>query len=58
VQAIVAVLQADPAADVAGLRAEIDELIFDLFEIRGSRDAIRRFHGALGRVGPAQAASE
>ena len=33
----------DSDADVSKLRDEIDELIFELFEIRASRDEIRRF---------------
>jgi hypothetical protein len=57
---IVAALKADPDADVAGPRGEIDEAIFDLFEIRGSREEVRRFFETVGKVekGEAQAASE
>lgn len=40
--------------------AEIDDLIFDLFEIRSTRDEVRRFHRTVGRVerDEDQAASE
>jgi hypothetical protein len=56
---IVAALQADPDADIGGARAEIDDAIFELFEIRMSRDEIRRFYETVGRVDAAdQAASE
>ena len=52
-------LKADPQADIQQLRDEVDELIFDLFEIRSSRDEIRRFYRTVGRVaGDDQAASE
>ncbi len=57
VEQIVAALQADPAANVQSLRNEIDDLIFDLFEIRASRDEIRRFYRTVGLVED-QAASE
>lgn len=57
VDRIVAALQADPEADVQQLRDEIDDLIFDLFEIRASRDEIRRFYRTVGLVED-QAASE
>ncbi len=50
----VAALQDDPGAEIAGLRAEIDELIFDLifdlFEIRASREEVRHFYDTVGRV--------
>lgn len=59
VAGIVSALQADPAADVATLRNEIDDAIFDLFEVRTSRDEIRRFYRTVGRVeAESQAASE
>lgn len=59
VDEVVAALQADPDADVATLRDEIDDLIFDLFEIRTSRDEVRRFYRTVGRVETdPQAASE
>lgn len=47
---IVELLQADPAADVQALRDEIDDAIFDLFEIRAARDEVRRFHRTAGRA--------
>lgn len=55
VEKIVAGLQADPEADIQRLRDEIDDLIFDLFEIRAARDEVRRFYRTVGLV---QAASE
>ena len=59
VEQIVDSLKADPGADVERLRDEIDDLIFDLFEIRSSRDEVRRFYRTVGRVEqPDQAASE
>jgi hypothetical protein len=59
VDAIVAALKADPAAEIQALRDEIDDLIFDLFDIRASREAIRRFYRTVGRAsGEDQAASE
>ena len=50
VDAILAALKADPDADIAGLRAEIDDLIFDLFEIRSARAEVLRFYRTVGRV--------
>ena len=50
VDAIVTALQADPDADIGRLRSEIDDLIFDLFEIHSSRDEIRRFYNEVGKV--------
>ncbi len=50
VEKIVELLQSDPAADIELLRNEIDDAIFDLFEIRGSREEIRRFYRTVGRV--------
>jgi len=60
VETIVEALQSDPDADIQESRDEIDDLIFDLFDIRSSRDEVRRFYRAVGRVEPAdhQAASE
>jgi hypothetical protein len=59
VDAIVAALQRDPAAHIAALRRELDDLILDLFEIRASRDEVLRFYDAVGRVeADDQAASE
>ena len=50
VERIVEALKADPEADVQPLRDEIDDLVFDLFEIRASRDEIRRFYRTVGRA--------
>ena len=50
VDRIIAALQGNPDVDVSDLRAEIDELIFDLFEIRASRDDVRHFYETVGRV--------
>lgn len=60
VERIVEALKVDPAAGIQDLRAEIDDLIFDLFEIRSTRDEVRRFHRTVGRVerDEDQAASE
>lgn len=52
VERIVAALQADPAAEIQPLRDEIDDLIFDLFEIRAARDEVRRFYQTVGLVQP------
>jgi hypothetical protein len=57
VDQIIAALQNDPDAEIQPVRNEIDELIFDLFEIRASRDEIRRFYRTVGLVED-QAASE
>jgi len=40
----------DPDEDVSALRAEIDDLVFDLFERGASRHEVRRFHETVGRV--------
>ena len=61
VDRIVATLQADPDANVEQLREEIDDSIFDLFEIGPqSRELVRHFYGTVGRVEVAddQATSE
>jgi len=59
VDRIVDALRADAEADVAQLHEEIDDAIFDLFEIRSSRDEVRRFYETVGRVeAESQAASE
>jgi hypothetical protein len=50
VERIVEALKADPEAEIQPLRDEIDDLIFDLFKIRSSRDEIRRFYRTVGRV--------
>ena len=57
---IVEALKADPDADIQPLRDEIDDLIFDLFEIRASRGEVRRFYRTVGLVEDPedQAASE
>lgn len=52
---IVEALQADPEADVQASRDEIDDLVFDLFEIRSARAEVRRFYRAVGRAEPAAA---
>jgi hypothetical protein len=54
VDAIVSALQADPDADISALRAEIDDLIFDLFEIRSARDEVLRFYRTVGRIEAAE----
>lgn len=59
VEAIIKLMQAEPDADIQALREEIDELIFDLFEIGNAREEIRAFYRTVGRAeAPAQAASE
>jgi hypothetical protein len=59
VEEIISLLKVDPEADIQKLRDEIDDLIFDLFEIHASRDAIRQFYSTVGRIEPQdQAASE
>lgn len=57
---IVEALKTNPEADVQALRDEIDELIFDLFEIRSSRDEVRSFYETVGKAEKpgAQAARE
>jgi type I restriction-modification system DNA methylase subunit len=59
---IIEELKADPDADIQRLRDEIDDLIFDLFEITSSRDEVRRFYRTVGRAEEpfeeSQAASE
>lgn len=62
VEKIVEVLKADPDADVSALRSEIDDRIFDLFEIRDSREEVLYFYDRIGKAGkevdPLQEASE
>jgi hypothetical protein len=60
VEKIIATLKADPGADIQKLRDEIDEYIFQLFDIRSAREEVRGFYRTVGRseVGEAQAASE
>ena len=43
-------MKADADADVQPLRNEIDDLVFDLFEIRSARDEVRRYYRSVGRV--------
>jgi hypothetical protein len=50
VEQILKRLKMDLTADVSQLRREIDELIFDLFEIRTAREEVRRFYETVGRV--------
>jgi hypothetical protein len=58
VEQIIEALKADPGADVSKLRSEIDELIFDLFEIHDSREEVLRFYDSVGRVEKGDAAQE
>lgn len=60
VKHIVQALKDDQGTDISAARDEIDDVIFDLFEIHSSRDEIRRFYRTVGRVEAAddQAASE
>lgn len=48
VERIIIALKSDPEAEIASLRAEIDEAIFDLFEIRSTRDEVLRFYENVG----------
>ncbi|HVM16076.1 MAG TPA: N-6 DNA methylase [Gaiellaceae bacterium] len=50
VEQIVAALQSDPGADIQPLREEIDDLILDLFDIRASREEVKRFYRTVGLV--------
>lgn len=50
VEQIIERLKTDPAADITTLRAEIDERILGLFEIRAARDTVWRFYQTVGRV--------
>jgi len=52
VEQIVEILRVDPAADVGPLRSEIDEAIFNLFEIRSARDQVLDFYRTIGLVQP------
>jgi hypothetical protein len=60
VKRIIDLLKRDPDAEIRQLRNEIDEAIFDLFEVGpASRDEVRRFYNSVGRAErPDQAASE
>lgn len=55
VEEIVELLKADPDAEISKLRAEIDERIFDLFEIHDSRQDVLRFYDSIGKVDKAEA---
>jgi hypothetical protein len=50
VSQIVDTLKADPSAEIQPLRDEIDDLIFELFEIRSARDEVRHFYQTVGRA--------
>ena len=50
VERVVAALKADAAADVRQQREEINDAIFDLFDIRSARDVVRRYYRDVGRV--------
>lgn len=50
VQRAVEMVKSDSRADVSALREEIDEAIFDLFEINTSREVVRRFYRTVGRI--------
>jgi len=50
VRAIIAALKQDEAADVQAQREEIDDAIFDLFDIHAARGEVLRFYNAIGRV--------
>lgn len=50
VDRIIEALRSDPDADITAPRGEIDDLVFDLFEIHGSREKVRRFYETVGRV--------
>lgn len=50
VERIVKALKQDLAADIEPLRHEIDDLIFDLFEIRSAREQIRSFYETVGKA--------
>lgn len=58
VERIVAALQADPGADISDLRAEVDDQIFELFEIRAERETVLRFYETVGRVESGEADEE
>lgn len=44
-------LKADPEADISSLRSEIDDRIFDLFEVRESKEEVLRFYDRIGKAG-------
>lgn len=47
---IIEALKIDPAADIKQLREEIDDRIFELFEITTSRQVVLDYYAAVGRV--------
>jgi len=55
VEEIITALQADPDADIQSQRGEIDERIFDLFEIGASRERVSDFYRTVGRAEPVAA---
>ncbi|HSH22283.1 MAG TPA: N-6 DNA methylase [Candidatus Caenarcaniphilales bacterium] len=52
VERIIATLKEDSDADIGQLRTEIDDLVFDLFDIHSAREEVRRFHRTVGRAEP------
>jgi type I restriction-modification system DNA methylase subunit len=50
VERIVEMLKANPGAEISSLRAEIDEQIFELFEIHDSREEVLNFYDSIGKV--------
>ena len=50
-ESIVQALKADSSADVSAERNEINDLIFDLFDIRMTRAEVEAFYGTVGRIG-------
>lgn len=47
VEEIIELLKTDPESDISKQRDEIDDLIFDLFEIKSSRQIVRDFYESL-----------
>ncbi len=58
VEEIVALLKEDAQSDISVQRYAIDELIFDLFEIKASRDLVREFYDSLGTRSPSESAGK
>lgn len=58
VEQIVALLRSDTDADISPLRAELDDLFFDLFDIRTNREEIREFQRTVGRADALAAPTE
>ena len=54
---IIELLREDAEADIDPLPAQIDDAIFDLFEVRSQREEVRRFYRTVGRVETVQAAA-